>query len=77
MDSGAHSQDGAVELTGSFGVVLHVVAVLLHKVLVGDALLVLLDLDGFVVGCAGEESERVGIKQRTPKVIFFTSCDST
>lgn len=45
IDSGAVLQHGAVELTGALRVVFHVSAVGLQKVLVWDALVVILDLD--------------------------------
>lgn len=54
IDSRALLQDGAVELTGALRVVLHVAAVLLQEVLVRDALVIFLGLDGVVVGCRGE-----------------------
>lgn len=43
-DARALLQDGAVELTGALGVVLHIAAVLLQEVLVRGALVVLLGL---------------------------------
>lgn len=57
IDSGAVLQNGAVELTGALGVILHVAAVLLHKVLVWGALVVLLGLYRVVVRCGGGKGE--------------------
>lgn len=50
-DSRAVLQNGAVELTGTLRIVLHVPAVLLQEVLVWGALVVFLGLHGVVVGC--------------------------
>lgn len=71
MDSRAHVENGAVELTGAFGVVLHIAAVLLHKVFVGLALCIFLGLDGVIVGCRGEDRAWVGV------TYFVKAYDST
>lgn len=55
FDSRAVLEDGAVELTGAFGEVLHITAVLLGEVPVCDAFMVFLGLDGVIVGCREQE----------------------
>lgn len=51
VDPRARFKNGAVKLTGAFWVVFHIAAVLLLEILVGSAMVIVLGLDGVVVGC--------------------------